>query len=117
MTAILNMPDVGRVFRPSSAGGSKDPPYVQIARSKDRAYVRSGTRAGSKDPAYVRLGTATRDHVRPTIAIPAALAAWTIASPSIISVLPASTEINVAPTAAIASMVETPTTGTSKRIS
>ena len=47
--------------------------------------------------------------------MPALSAAWTMASPSIISVLPASTDSTVAPTAAIAAMVDTPTTGTSTR--
>ena len=41
----------------------------------------------------------------------------TIASPSNISVLPASTDSAVAPAACIASIVATPTTGTSKRMS
>ena len=49
--------------------------------------------------------------------MPASSAAWMIASPSIISVLPASTDSTVAPAAFIASIVDTPTTGTSKRMS
>ena len=49
--------------------------------------------------------------------MPASSAALTIASPSIISVFPASTDRMVAPAAFIASMVDTPTTGTSKRMS
>ena len=49
--------------------------------------------------------------------IPASSAALMIASPSIISVLPASTDSAVAPAAFIASIVDTPTTGTSKRMS
>src|SRR5262249_28158965 len=52
---------------------------------------------------------------RPTMAIAAASAARTIASPSIISVLPASTDSTVAPARAIASIVEMPITGTSNR--
>src|SRR5262249_41140128 len=53
---------------------------------------------------------------RPTIQIAASSAASTTASPSIINVFPASTESAVAPTAFIASIVETPATGTSKRM-
>ncbi len=55
--------------------------------------------------------------VRPMIDIPASSAARMIASPSIISVFPASTDNAVAPARRIASMVATPTTGTSKRMS
>ena len=63
-------------------------------------------------------GDAKRRHaVRPTIAMPAASAARTMASPSIISVFPASTDNAVAPAAFIASIVDTPTTGTSNRMS
>ena len=54
---------------------------------------------------------------RPTMVMPAASAAATIASPSIMRVLPASTDNRVAPAARMASMVDTPTTGTSKRMS
>ncbi len=51
------------------------------------------------------------------MAMPASSAARTMASPSIMSVLPASTDSSVAPAACIASIVETPTTGTSNRMS
>src|SRR5262249_18915121 len=54
---------------------------------------------------------------RPTMQMPASSAALMIASPSIISVLPASTDSTVAPAAFIASIVATPTTGTSNRMS
>ena len=54
---------------------------------------------------------------RPTMTMPASSAALMIASPSIISVFPASTDSTVAPAAFIASMVDTPTTGTSNRMS
>jgi hypothetical protein len=49
--------------------------------------------------------------------MPASSADATIASPSIISVLPASTESALAPATRIALMVRMPTTGTSKRMS
>ena len=58
-----------------------------------------------------------KTHARPTIAMPASSAALMIASPSIISVLPASTDNAVAPAARIASIVATPMTGTSNRMS
>src|SRR5215468_2548626 len=44
---------------------------------------------------------------RPTIEMPVSSAAFTIASPSIISVLPASTDRTVAPALLIASIVDT----------
>ncbi len=49
--------------------------------------------------------------------IPPSSAPLTIASPSIISVLPASIDRIVAPAAFIASIVDAPMTGTSKRMS
>src|SRR5215471_8103673 len=54
--------------------------------------------------------------IRPTIVIPASFAAAMIASPSIISALPASTDSALAPATRIAVIVATPTTGTSKRM-
>ena len=54
---------------------------------------------------------------RPTMAMPRLVGGRTTWSPSIISVLPASIESAVAPAALIASIVATPTTGTSKRMS
>src|SRR5262249_11683006 len=56
-------------------------------------------------------------HTRPTMEMPASLAALIIASPSSISVLAASTDKAVAPATRIASIVATPTTGTSNRMS
>jgi hypothetical protein len=56
-------------------------------------------------------------HGRPTIAMPASFAALIIASPSSIRVFAASTDKAVAPAARIASIVATPTTGTSNRMS
>src|SRR5205809_1979339 len=58
-----------------------------------------------------------RCRVRPTMQMPASSAVLRIASPSIISVFPASTDSRSAPTAFIASIVETPITGTSNRMS
>ena len=55
--------------------------------------------------------------LRPTTTMPAASAAWTNASPSRTSVLPASIDSASAPAARIAAIVATPTTGTSKRMS
>ena len=49
--------------------------------------------------------------------MPASSAARMIASPSIMSVFPASTDSTVAPAARIACIVATPTTGTSNRMS
>ena len=54
---------------------------------------------------------------RPTMAMPAALAASITACPSTNSALPASTDSAVAPMSRSTSMVRTPTTGTSKRMS
>ena len=54
---------------------------------------------------------------RPTIAMPAPSAPRMTASPSTSSVRPASIESAVAPASRIASMVATPTTGTSNRMS
>ena len=56
-------------------------------------------------------------HGRPTIAMPASFAALIIASPSSMRVFAASTDKAVAPAALIASIVATPTTGTSNRMS
>ena len=54
---------------------------------------------------------------RPTMAMPAASAASITAWPSTSSALPASTDSAVAPTSRNTSMVRTPMTGTSKRMS
>src|SRR6266851_3844808 len=60
-----------------------------------------------RDSVKGRWGNQRRVGGRPTMQMPASSAAWITASPSISSVLPASIESAVAPTAAIASIVET----------
>ena len=85
----------------------------------DRGQARQDSRVMAPEMADPDDGDAKRIHavLRPTMAMPAASADLMIDSPSIISVLPASTDNSVAPAARMASIVATPMTGTSNRMS